>query len=634
LSLSKKDKHRLKIDVDADRESILQHETRIRLLSKDVDPEDDAGDAPAVDPSEDEAYSTAKSSKVPDEPAHAGPSRPEVFEARQKVGAEILLNGWIEDIQLYLGNPDVHPSWLNKAPDFDFSANAELALDVLETMQQNIDLLPSYDDFGLLDVAWRTYTNRLVDETKSDEGEASGVETERPPPQSPEPAEEIPGEITLDGVKAMRIHPDQFADTPRGMVEMVVVRNGVFYTLGGHAQPKKSHTQVWVDQDPPKWCGPLYTGQGPYLTPAVTAVPTPPQVSQPAAPSPPPIIPTATKPNPKGKGKATSPDPKRKGKATPKPEPEQAEASTPPGPSSGPPADEGLPKRLSEFALRKKFEKLPPRSFTSDGVAGTQTCLCSCDLYPCNHSRQDVVEAYKWAKIKVQRPASATATNSWLTKAISWPRPEGDNLNKENPSGVQGIRSHSERLKPEDLRALKTAMGIVDDPLPPTYPTLTPEEQAKERARRVVPKWATAAAAADLGNIEKIRLGQVTAASKIQGPPVNKTVPANPTESKGSADGKLSAGAKWKALKDKFPGVNLWSNPASPDEKRFKKAYDSLAKELGSATAASVLPRLKRRDSRSGSPTASRRNSSGSDLDGIIGIVKIVGELARAFRGS
>jgi hypothetical protein len=160
-------------------------------------------------------------------------------------------------------------------------------------------------------------------------------------------------------------------------------------------------------------------------------------------------------------------------------------------------------------------------------------------------------------------------------------------------------------------------------PVPPgEFSAMSPSERTKAMAERSLPRWAVTAVIKNSGNLANVLSGKLTKdnfsqLTKSRLTPSVARVPGQALEA-------------WTKLKADFRGVPLFRDPQSAKEKAFKKRFDQLVASYGSQ---SCFPRPKERPDRQSGRPGSPKQQPGGELAGLIPIVKLFGELARAFKG-
>jgi hypothetical protein len=460
-------------------------------------------------------------------------------------------------------------------------------------------------DEGTLSTVYNAYRDTLAqpdaapepsseDQPEAEASEAS-AQAEAPPAQ-PEAAEpvEAPMSIEIDGLQYHALlESDTEEPTPQGIVHLMVIRHGIVYVCSKPTQVPKRTTKTVACDIKGKPYDVLAAGadwtpfRGVKVDPLKRPVP-PPKVD-------------------KGKAKA---------------DPVVLTPETG-GPSS--------PKK----------SKLPP-AFPGRSES-TQMNSCSCDTYPCVHTKSNIRAWHVNAKLPVQsRPKAVSKGEAWSTDDVSWP--EGfesrgrkapvDPMTKENPANIRNLPPpyHGDRVSPELLKAVRSHLRLSDEPLP-TDRKLSKEELKAERAKRNTPRWVTAALSADPLNLEKIVKGEITKDSHIQGKP-RAPAKSSVTPSGDPKVAPLTVGQRWASLKKSFKDVSLWANPATPREKQFKSAFDNLSKSA-SAKEREALPKLRRRPRNlpqqgTAATATTSTHSPLSGLNDLLTMAKLLGEVVKA----
>jgi len=103
------------------------------------------------------------------------------------------------------------------------------------------------------------------------------------------------------------------------------------------------------------------------------------------------------------------------------------------------------------------------------------------------------------------------------------------------------------------------------------------------------------------------------------------------SSSRGPTTGRSQALEAWTRLKSDFKGTALLQKPATAKERAFRKRFDSLKAEYGDQPH---FPKLRQRPSQQGQGPSNIRSGKGGELEGILAMAKLAGEVARAFRGT
>jgi hypothetical protein len=206
------------------------------------------------------------------------------------------------------------------------------------------------------------------------------------------------------------------------------------------------------------------------------------------------------------------------------------------------------------------------------------------------------------------------------------PKKKGDPLNTTNPLRVKG-EPRTRALTEDQKTTLKRYFRVVDTPIEPeAWQKMTPKERSSARAARSIPRWAVAAVARNPRNMEEIIQGRLTKNNFSQ-----RVSTPNQPKSRDQA----AATAAWLAVKGRFKGVPLYSNPLRPREKGLFEAYKSLKDRYGDQPC---FPTPRRRQQGKGRDGRGVNTSSGgpglaSGLGEIIQLAKAFGEISRALRG-
>jgi hypothetical protein len=438
--------------------------------------------------------------------------------------------------------------------------------------------------------------------------QATAAETPVQAQPVPEPDFEAPMSIEIDGLQYHALlDSDVENPTPPGVVHLMVIRHGFVYVCSRPTQVPRRTTKTVATTIKGQPLDVIVAGTDWTPIPGTKAEAT-------ARPVPPPPMP---KGNAQDKGKA-------------KAEPSSAQSTY--EAMGGEPASAPSKKRTSSKGLPTAF---PGRS------ASTQMASCSCDTYPCVHTKSNIRAWHTRAKLPTQpRPKSVPKGQNWETDPVGWPKDfesakPADPLTKENPAKVENLPKpfHGDRVPPELLKAARTHLKLTDDPFPSDYAALPKEQQKVERAKRVTPRWVSAALSADPANLAKIVKGEITKDSHIQGKP-RAPGPSTGTPKGEPKQAPLTAGQRWASLKSRFKDVSLWQNPATPREKQFKAAFDTLASSL-TAKEREALPKLRKRPRNLSArdTTATATTSAHSPLSGLndlLTMAKLLGEVVKA----
>jgi len=198
-----------------------------------------------------------------------------------------------------------------------------------------------------------------------------------------------------------------------------------------------------------------------------------------------------------------------------------------------------------------------------------------------------------------------------------------DPLIEANPLRAKGVAASS-LLSEEQQQRLRTALAVpAPTVLPPsTWASMTAKQRSSHRAASSLPRWATMAVIENEENLRLIEAGILTKETpqlKQAGTPKKE-----PTHGRDA-----TAGSAWAALKAKYPGVGLFSNPFTRKEKALKKEYDILAKEFAKSPS---LPKVRVKPGSSTSRAGVGPSGKGaSGLQGLAPIIDLIGMLSRAF---
>jgi len=479
--------------------------------------------------------------------------------------------------------------------------------------------------------------------------------------------EAVPDFIMVHGVRYVRVDmSDPLVETQPGVVLTALVRSGCMYVGGKLLAPTSStrtrlvtptsrkdakQEEVFV-HDSETWIRPLedrYADKG-KVSQSLDRVVVEDATTRPATP----II-EVVSPAVAASQSVSSPSPKGKGKRLTA---EQRAAKTSMAVKADPKANtKGAPKSKKGKEPEKSGEVLPGRS------KQTQVISCICDLYPCSHTEEAIQKAYERARVSKSAPSKIlrleppelrlndVALCWWTTADVPISsqdeKTKQDPLLNENPAQVKNAPApyHGDRITKEQLSALKKALKLVEDPLPTNFSSLSKDEQKAERAKRAVPKWATAAVSADPLNLGKIAKGEISkttplppgkprSETKMQQLEKNSKAPrAGPSE---------TMGMRWKTLKDSFKDVGLYSNPRSPKEKQFLAAYQKLLTS-GGENERRQLPKPRRRPANlpvgnpASSSTATTADGSLQSLTATLSLIenlaKSLGSIGKSLRG-
>jgi hypothetical protein len=190
----------------------------------------------------------------------------------------------------------------------------------------------------------------------------------------------------------------------------------------------------------------------------------------------------------------------------------------------------------------------------------------------------------------------------------------------ENPLRVKG-QAKSKALSEGQRKTLRQFFKLEEGLIPPDiWAGLSNAERSSELSKRSIPRWATESVLRSPSNIQLIVEGKITkenAQTAPRSPKVGMTKPV------------AQALEAWQGLKSDFKGTPLLRTPLSSKEKAFRKRFDSLVETYGKQPC---FPKLKE------SPTTQGRNRSSSSSRGgadstLLDILRLVGEVARAFSG-
>jgi len=316
--------------------------------------------------------------------------------------------------------------------------------------------------------------------------------------------------------------------------------------------------------------------------------------------------------------------PKAKAKSKGKKKPEKA-----PAPKEDDKSSAGPPKPKAEEE-EVKIVEIPGRS------KQTQKEWCQCEEYPCKHTDPKVVKLLEQHNVPtVLKLGDAPEWVSPNVRVKLAPKKGQDPLDKKNPAGVLKTPTpyHGDRVPADLLAKAREALKLLDTPLPEG---LTPAERKVEIKKRRTPRWVTAALSADPSNLEKIVSGEINSETKIPGKPRNAN--AAPSQKEPSPDRQKPVGEMWKALKEKFNGVELWSNPQTQKEKAFRAEFDELRKSVPGGKS-DALPKLRRRprnfraaDSTTPPVQQAPSGSSSNALGDLLATARALGEIVKALK--
>jgi len=244
----------------------------------------------------------------------------------------------------------------------------------------------------------------------------------------------------------------------------------------------------------------------------------------------------------------------------------------------------------------------------SSSSSSTSTVTCKCDVSWQKH-RNDLV--------KILAPSSSESN---------------DPLTKENPLEARGVQTPKEKAK---LTALTTEQETVLREFfdkkkinldKEEWENLSEEERKGIQKANQLPKWATTAVRRDSANLARILARELT--PEIYSRELLAPLASTPK----------SSGEAWGALKKRFSGVGLFSDPLTPKERSFLQAYNSLREKYPHAKN---LPRPKKnpakKKNRKGTQN-SKSEKSGSaspmgQLNVLVDLAKGLGAIVKALKG-
>jgi len=257
----------------------------------------------------------------------------------------------------------------------------------------------------------------------------------------------------------------------------------------------------------------------------------------------------------------------------------------------------------------------------------TQQAGCVCDGYPCRHTKTDVSSKIRSAKDQAWNLAYLAAGGKLSTSAdgkAGGSKKPGKQSPEEtkNPLRVKNL-PRSKMLSNEDRIALRKHFSLKDELPEAEWSALSKEDRIEWTRENSIPRWASAIVMRNHDNLKRLLDGKL---SKDQATALLK---------KPEPRDKSSCSIEWTALKSRFNGVSLLSNPRSGQQKALKKAYDALARKYP-GNPCLPKPRKAGKDEPSGKPEKkgtppSQPSSGGSDIDKLIKVMmlKMMGSIAK-----
>jgi len=298
-----------------------------------------------------------------------------------------------------------------------------------------------------------------------------------------------------------------------------------------------------------------------------------------------------------------------------------AKPPAPPVKGKGKEVAEGeKPKKKAEVSKPKpdpKVEEVPDED--QGGSSGTLTgfkCPECQAMHGFAHASSCSKRTSSWGKMTPEAKKQREEHLSGPAKDQK-PKDKGDKLSESDPL----------KLKPKPLEAkeeakLRKHFGLSEQPKPAELEPLNAKERKELLSKSQLPKWAVAAVLADRENLKSILDGSLTL-EKFQA-------------------GKYSRGAKkltqpqiaakWNDLKKRYEGFQLLEKPRSEKEKKFRKDFDLLKKEVGDHPSLPT-PKDKRTGGGNGrsSPQQSERSNSAVPSE-FLNTLKAIAEIVKAFK--
>jgi hypothetical protein len=235
---------------------------------------------------------------------------------------------------------------------------------------------------------------------------------------------------------------------------------------------------------------------------------------------------------------------------------------------------------------------------------------------------RDYFRAFTKDKPASQPGADPTPTKEKeKAKEEKTPKP-GGGVSQENPLRAKGT-PRSSGLTQEQKDRLRRKLGIPNpEPLDPAaWDKLSPQARTAYRKGTSLPHWAVTAVLKNPENLVLIESGVLTPSNPQAAMPTMGRKREQGHQVKGASDA-------WAALKGRFPGVGLFSNPSTKKEKSLKSGYDSLLKEFGK-NPCFPKPKAKGRTGTAGRPGL----RTGEAEPQLLQMFGLIGKLAQAFRG-
>jgi hypothetical protein len=268
------------------------------------------------------------------------------------------------------------------------------------------------------------------------------------------------------------------------------------------------------------------------------------------------------------------------------------------------------PKPAVATPQQKKAPKEPPRPATP-GPSGTK----SASAEPAKADPAVSSEEKKQVKGDGKKQSKAE-------KAEKDPLNNKDPLkvNPNPPKREKGV-PRTKLLTDEELTRLRKVFNleapkIVD---PAIWNSWTSAERNAYRNSTALPRWAVVSVIDNHNNLALIESGTLTKetmATKKLPPVPSKETPGTST---------ATCAAAWKVLKEKYPGINVYSNPQTKKEKALKSEYDSLASRFPKNPA---LPKVRLKNASRGS-TVAHVGAGGQDpFSALAPVMTLMGQFA------